>query len=444
MSLSLDQNSMIAKLSNDGKECQLLTYQEKPDVVVLDLDTKNHSGLTVLKYLKLNHSQIRIVVTISGNNKLSEMELSESDLKKFGVSDILVKPYTIEALMRIIGGQERIKEWKTKTQTGVSQEEKVLERDELFTQIHMSEFCSGNQSSFDYFIRLSPGNYVKILHKGEKLDPERFKYYKDEKKTEFLFFKTKDRVEYISYINEIVKRALTKENKPTETNFILTKSATEKYIDEIYTKGINPGLLEEGLSICENMYTMISRDANLMGYLKEYEKFDGPTRTHLFLTTFFAIIICSKLDWATKRTIQIIAIGALLHDIGKLKLPENIREKDREDLSIDDIILYDQHPRLGYELLDSNPGISESIKQIVFQHHETNDGLGYPTGLNSHKIFPMAKIVGLADHFSHILIKNKLSPSAGLRKMVEEGNFTYKYDSDIIKALFQAFMKDKK
>ncbi len=86
-----------------------------------------------------------------------------------------------------------------------------------------------------------------------------------------------------------------------------------------------------------------------------------------------------------KREIETIALGAQLHDIGKIALRDDILFNPRK-LSEDDLALYRQHPRTGSSILEHIPYLPSDILSVVFLHHEQPDGQGYPSGLGADEI----------------------------------------------------------
>lgn len=110
-----------------------------------------------------------------------------------------------------------------------------------------------------------------------------------------------------------------------------------------------------------------------------------------FLVSFFSIAIGKELNWVTERSVQTLGMGGMLHDIGKIKLPDNIRNKKFSEMTDEEKEIYKTHPQLGVELLQDFPFLPEPVRQIVLQHHERLDGSGYPHRLTGMKIFPMAK-----------------------------------------------------
>ena len=90
-------------------------------------------------------------------------------------------------------------------------------------------------------------------------------------------------------------------------------------------------------------------------------------------------------------------LGALLHDIGKIAIPDHILMKPGR-LSDEEFIVIRQHPVIGYELLKDLPDV-EHLLPIVKWHHERMDGRGYPDNLQGEEIPLLVRIVSIADAF---------------------------------------------
>lgn len=94
--------------------------------------------------------------------------------------------------------------------------------------------------------------------------------------------------------------------------------------------------------------------------------------------------------------LDVLTLAGLFHDIGKLKIPEEILNKPG-DLSDEEFSQIRQHPRLGYEILKNQPNLDPRIKKSALMHHERCDGSGYPSGLGEDFIDNYAMIVAIAD-----------------------------------------------
>lgn len=106
-----------------------------------------------------------------------------------------------------------------------------------------------------------------------------------------------------------------------------------------------------------------------------------------------------------EKEVERIALGALLHDVGKIGIPENVLKKPAK-LSDEEWEIMKQHPVIGAEkVLQPNESLRDLIP-IVKYHHEHVDGSGYPEKLTGDKIPMAAKIVAVADAF-HALVSDR-------------------------------------
>lgn len=94
--------------------------------------------------------------------------------------------------------------------------------------------------------------------------------------------------------------------------------------------------------------------------------------------------------------LNILTLAGLMHDIGKLKIPEEVLNKPGA-LTDEEFAMIKQHPKLGYDILKKQNGLDSRIKKTALMHHERCDGSGYPTGLTEDFIDNFAMIVAIAD-----------------------------------------------
>lgn len=426
-----------------GKECQLKAFQHKYTFLVLDLEIKSHTSLEVLRYFKQSASQVKVIITVKNAILLKQFGVDALELIKLGASEILIQPFTHQMLLAAIERDSLSDSWKDIEPAGPEKKEEVevSASDSEFTKIPIKDFFSGTTAIYDCYLKLSRNKYLKFIHQGDIFDRERLNTYASEKNVDFLYFKTKERGKYINFTNQILEQAIQDDKGTALFKTTTAQNLSEKYIEEIYTQGIKPQLVEEGKKICENISKMIKREKKLDALLSEFKDYDKGEHGHLFLVSFFSSIICKNLDWATNRTIETVAMAGLLHDIGKLKLPPAIRTLNRESMNPSQMAQYNQHTLHGEVMLRNYACISEPVRQIIYQHHETIDGTGFPHGLSGIKIYPLAKVVSLADRFSRNLVQNKMTPLEGLNDFFADRESLVKFDPLVIKALIKGFLR---
>ncbi|MBP5266292.1 MAG: HD-GYP domain-containing protein [Lachnospiraceae bacterium] len=98
----------------------------------------------------------------------------------------------------------------------------------------------------------------------------------------------------------------------------------------------------------------------------------------------------------SKEDLNVLTLAGLLHDIGKLTIPEEVLNKQGK-LTDEEFDMIRQHPLTGNRLLKNVPGIDRRILAATLQHHERSDGSGYPRHLQQDEIDDFAAIVAIAD-----------------------------------------------
>ena len=116
--------------------------------------------------------------------------------------------------------------------------------------------------------------------------------------------------------------------------------------------------------------------------------------------------------------LQSVEQGALLHDIGKLKIPDSILWKP-SSLDDEEWITMRRHPEFGYEMLRSLEFLDDAA-ELVLAHHEKFDGTGYPRGLRSESIPLGARIFSVVDAIDAMIYKRPYNAPVTFKEAAEE------------------------
>ena len=167
-----------------------------------------------------------------------------------------------------------------------------------------------------------------------------------------------------------------------------------------------------------SMTRSIERNPDAMMLLYRIKQKGGTAFNRAVDSSIHMITFGRFLQFAPQR-LELLGLAGLLLDIGMLKVPDAILRK-RNTLSRDEYELTKAHVLHSVEIIRAAPGLPKGVDEIVLQHHERQDGSGYPNGLRNRQITIDGAIAGLVDSYSALTSKRSFaeqeSPSNALSK----------------------------
>ncbi|WP_203340079.1 HD-GYP domain-containing protein [Planococcus beijingensis] len=172
------------------------------------------------------------------------------------------------------------------------------------------------------------------------------------------------------------------------------------------------------------------------------EKKDRYTFNHSSRVANYAVKTAAKMN-LNKEQIENLFLASILHDIGKINIPEEVLKKPSK-LTNEEFELVKKHPGDGAAMIRDTP--YADIADIVEQHHERVNGRGYPFGLKGDEILVEAKIIGVCDTFDAMTedraYRTAFSPEYA---MAEINNLVgVQYDETVVKAFEQVLKEEGK
>lgn len=194
----------------------------------------------------------------------------------------------------------------------------------------------------------------------------------------------------ISYSEKIMH---SDEFKDFHKNFIQNIDALESSISKMIKEDTS---LDE-IALLTQTNKLIPENTTTIGIfdmIHNMRQYDDSTYAHCINVSLICGIMGKWLHLSEEDE-NILIICGLLHDIGKLTIPDNIIKKSSR-LTKEEFDIMKSHSLRGYELLKKQ-NIDKRIKNAALMHHERCDGSGYPNALTSNQIDDFAKIVTIAD-----------------------------------------------
>jgi putative nucleotidyltransferase with HDIG domain len=146
----------------------------------------------------------------------------------------------------------------------------------------------------------------------------------------------------------------------------------------------------------------------LGSWLDTVRRHHSQTYQHCLIVTGVTVAFAQHLGFSRSDQRRM-SLGAMLHDIGKARIPLAILEKP-SSLTGNEMAMMSKHPEYGLEALATSPGLHSGLLDIVIHHHEHLDGSGYPHGLRGREISDPVRIVTICDVFSALLERRAYKP----------------------------------
>lgn len=170
------------------------------------------------------------------------------------------------------------------------------------------------------------------------------------------------------------------------------------------------------------MVESIQRNPDAYIWLTRIKRYSSYAYNHSLSASVWATAFGRQME-LDQETLNDIAVGTLLMDVGLTRVPNEILQKSSR-LTYDEWEVVKTHVREGMSMLEGTSGISPEIIQLVATHHERLDGSGYPNGLRGKAIPLLGQMAGIVDFYTAITMPRPymkaVSPSAALQLLYKQ------------------------
>ena len=310
-----------------------------------------------------------------------------------------------------------------------------------FTEAHylpvpMTSLIHRKVSLSDLFIRLPSDRMVKVAHKGGTIDVERIARF-GEKDVQYLYV---PKSELAGIVSDLVRGAEGLNQLPNvPTNLKVAKffNIAETVFSELLHLPLTDESVGRAVRLSQEIATALREKPEFVKLVETVVGLGDDFAKHSLGTVLMANMLVTKLDWSSPKLLAPITAGAFFHDIGLKEIPVELRFKPRIEMSNDEALMWECHPAKGVQMLSQLKSMTTDVLRIVQEHHEVPNGQGFPGKLRLDRIFPMAKLVSLANVMSHdvfdMLARDTLFPMDAFAQKVEH-IYSVMYGADLARA----------
>lgn len=210
-----------------------------------------------------------------------------------------------------------------------------------------------------------------------------------------LFIDSADVPKYHQHLKEHWREIVTRDDLPTLSRVGVMSDVMREMLSEEFSGGDASSILSVSKELGTATCAVIAESPLAVGQLLNVLHHDYGTFTHSTNVSIFSVLLARRLGYSAGE-LEEIAVGGLVHDLGKLRIDSAILNKPGK-LTDDEFRVVQEHPTIGYRELCKQDDMSFAQLMMVYQHHEKMNGSGYPVGCSESEIHPWARICTVVD-----------------------------------------------
>jgi response regulator RpfG family c-di-GMP phosphodiesterase len=302
-------------------------------------------------------------------------------LEQYPVSTVLYKPVSVEALTNLV---------KQITSAPVSTPSHV--------PISIQTLLQFTNGEFDFYIKLSGKNYIKIINEGDIFTSEDAEKLLA-KGIKEVHVKSSDSHELLKICeSKLLMRVKEASDLPAEESVLIVIGAIEQV--ETISKALgwtNEVTLSAQKTVTSAVELLVQNAQMTQTLKKRFLNPSSPYAMHIGLQTYLTCGFCKILGWTEESTQIKLAMASLLHDVSlEESYYEDIRSWNKKasnsKIKSSEVTQYRNHPFEGSKFAGTLKVLPPDVEKIILQHHETPDGKGFPRGLVSNQISSLASL----------------------------------------------------
>ena len=300
-----------------------------------------------------------------------------------------------------------------------------------FFAISILDFINSSNNNFDVFLKID-SKFICVAQKGQPLTKVRIEQL-HKKGLERIYLRQDDFLKYSEF-----QLKLTEPASLTKLDIIKRKKLISHFMDVIAKSSLvcahNSSMIERAVSNFENLAFAFSLNDTIFDCLQKIKSADNIFVERAALQAVLASAAAHCWGWTSTKIHSKIILAGLFCDIGMRELP-HLQNKKRFDFELKDIQDYETHPERSAKILQTIPGIPQEIVTVARQHHEHDNGKGFPYRMKKDQLHPISRIVHVASDFLDLILAdvNNMQVERNLETMVDQRII---YAEQVVKALY--------
>lgn len=406
----------VIEVNDPHKVEEYILYSDL-SLVITDFQMPGMDGLKVLEVLKSSKPDLPVIF-LTGHSSVHIVV----EATKGGAADYLIKPCDNETLLLAVQKHARADQAIPENvmnlikKSGASGDDmpvdpnKILLDGEIistetipegFVEVQFENILTGQFLPFGIYIQIynkhSKKHMLRKIINENTIFTTGLKNILDKRKLASVFIKEQDYDAYLEY-HKAMKMIPTDQKKQVadKKKLVLYGKAVEAVTDILADPADNKNI-KSAYRLVDDIFQVIVDDP--VTYQDMFKLFRRDTNifNHSANVCLLSVSFGNYLKLNPKQ-IKLLGFGGLFHDVGMNRVDQNILAK-RSSLTPDEWHEIKKHPERGFSLMKSSPLMSMAALKIILEHHEEDDGSGYPRGLKGVELSNMTRICRIVDKY---------------------------------------------
>jgi HD-GYP domain-containing protein (c-di-GMP phosphodiesterase class II) len=309
-------------------------------------------------------------------------------------------------------------ETKPMISRGDSTEDFGDDRPETLMPISVATIGFGTPLKVDLYVQTAP-SARPVLYRSADYPADRVEVQRlIDQGIKTVYIKSSQYDAYQEHLHFHLQEFLADPKQPASARMAFLAERAREVLRSAFDSRDASKLVRKAMGISQEIVKLVSASGLVTADMYSMLRHDWCMFAHSFHVAAYTAILAREWGMSDRDTLQSIALAAMLHDIGKLRLPPKVISK-ADPLNEVEQKLMRQHPQFGFERLCHRDDLKYDQLMVVYQHHERVDGTGYPVGLKGDEIHSWARLTAVTNTFDARTTTRPYQPAISVAEGLE-------------------------
>jgi putative nucleotidyltransferase with HDIG domain len=285
-----------------------------------------------------------------------------------------------------------------------------------YVPIRVSTLRGDQKIEFDTFIKINE-KFILYLRRGDSFEGTRLDRLRG-KKLKKMFINPSDEQSYRKYLTKNIDNAYDRNSKTTiENRTQIIQGDQQSHAEEVMENPENERAYMEAKDAAQRFSEFLMNEDSGLAHILKLENLEHSIAHHGVTVSSLSVSLAKKLGFSDAKQLQLLTLGALLHDFGHFNTPIALN-RPLNQFPPDELSLYKNHPKDGATRVQDKKHFDQVVISIISQHEEYIDGQGFPLGLTESKMDPLAVITSSANALDRLITFEGVPKAESVKKLM--------------------------